>query len=52
MGDLTSLSAEAIASAMSDYRTGERQGTLMPRIAQGFSEAETRAIAAALGRGQ
>ena len=37
---------EAIAEAMRDYRTGARPATLMDRIAKGFSEEETQAIAA------
>lgn len=37
---------EAIAAAMREYRTGARPATLMDRIAKGFTEAESEAIAA------
>lgn len=39
--------AEIIA-AMAAFRSGERQGTIMGRIARGYSEEETAAIARAL----
>ena len=48
---LSNLSADEITAALAAYRSGKREGTLMPRLAQGFSEAEARAIAAAVGRG-
>lgn len=35
-----------IADAMIDYKTGKRPGTIMDRIAKGFSDDEIRAIAA------
>lgn len=47
---LDTLSADAIAAALAGFRTGARAGTVMPRIAKGFSEEESRAIAAALAR--
>ncbi len=34
-----------ITTAMSEYKSGTRKGTIMDRIAKGFSEEETRAIA-------
>ena len=34
-----------IASQMAAFKSGERKGTIMDRIAKGFSEEETRAIA-------
>jgi len=37
--------ADEIASQMAAFRSGERKGTIMDRIAKGFSEEETRAIA-------
>ncbi len=40
---------EEIVALMREYRAGERPATLMNRIARGFSEEETRAIAAWLG---
>lgn len=43
---LKGRSAADIAAAMADYKTGKRQGTIMDRIAKGFSEEETKAIAA------
>ena len=33
-------------SQMAAFKSGERKGTIMDRIAKGFSEEETRAIAA------
>jgi sulfide dehydrogenase cytochrome subunit len=39
----------AIAEAMRAYRTGERSGTVMNRIARGFSDEESAAIAAWIG---
>ncbi|MHB2166772.1 c-type cytochrome [Alsobacter sp. R-9] len=37
--------AADIASAMDAYRSGARAGTVMPRIAKGFTTDETEAIA-------
>jgi sulfide dehydrogenase cytochrome subunit len=37
--------AADIASAMAAFKSGERKGTIMDRIAKGFSEPETLAIA-------
>jgi cytochrome c553 len=34
------------ASQMAAFKSGERKGTIMDRIAKGFTEEETRAIAA------
>lgn len=48
--DLGRLSAQAIEDALAAYRSGARAGTVMPRIAKGFTESESRAIARALGR--
>jgi cytochrome c553 len=50
-GDIVALAgrpAAEIVAAMAAFRSGERQGTIMGRIARGYSEAETAAIAAAL----
>ena len=38
--------AAEIASQMAAFKSGERKGTIMDRIAKGFSDEETRAIAA------
>jgi len=43
---LEGRSAAEIATAMLDFRSGRRTGTVMDRIAKGFTEAETLAIAA------
>ncbi|GJE00609.1 c-type cytochrome [Methylobacterium isbiliense] len=40
--------ASDIAAALAAYRSGERPATVMTRIAKGFTEAESRAIAAYL----
>ena len=38
--------AAEIVSQMTAFKSGERKGTIMDRIAKGFSDQETRAIAA------
>ena len=43
---ITGRPAEEIVTAMQAFRKGERSATVMDRIAKGFSDAETRAIAA------
>lgn len=43
---LMGLSAASIEDAMSAWRSGARPATVMDRIAKGFSEDETKAIAA------
>lgn len=42
--------ASEIASAMDAFRSGGREATVMTRIAKGFSDDETRAIAAWLSK--
>ena len=42
---LAGLDRDAIVKAMQDFRSGQRAATVMDRIAKGFTEAETRAIA-------
>lgn len=42
---LRGSSAAEIAAAMTAFRTGARDATVMDRIAKGFSEPETQAIA-------
>jgi cytochrome c553 len=37
---------DAIARAMKDFRSGQRAGTVMDRIAKGFTDEEIQAIAA------
>ena len=43
---LAGLVRAAIAKAMQDFRSGARAGTVMDRIAKGFTDAEIQAIAA------
>jgi cytochrome c553 len=43
---LAGLDAAAIVRAMQDFRSGQRAGTVMDRIAKGFTDAEVQAIAA------
>jgi cytochrome c553 len=38
--------AAEIAAAMTEFKSGKRHGTIMDRIAKGFSDEETQAIAA------
>jgi cytochrome c553 len=40
----------AIVAAMQAFRTGQREATVMDRIAKGFTDEETRAIAAWVSR--
>lgn len=47
---LRGLTAAQIATAMLEFRAGERDATVMDRIARGFSEPEIAAIAAWLGQ--
>jgi len=46
---LHGLTADAIADKLIAYRSGELQGTLMNRLARGYTEAEIRMLARALG---
>jgi sulfide dehydrogenase cytochrome subunit len=43
---LKGRSAADIANAMTEFKAGKRQGTIMDRIAKGFSDEEIKAIAA------
>src|SRR5262249_54212444 len=43
---LTGLDQAAIVKAMQDFRAGTRTGTVMDRIAKGFTDTEIQAIAA------
>src|SRR3954452_5772551 len=43
---LNGRSAADVVSQMAAFKSGERKGTIMDRIAKGFSDEETRAIAA------
>ena len=43
---LAGMQAARIIEAMLAFRAGQRPGTIMPRIAKGFSEGEIAAIAA------
>ena len=43
---LSGLDKEAIVRAMQDFRSGRRTGTVMDRIAKGFTDDEIQAIAA------
>ena len=42
---INSLSKEGLLTAMRAFQTGEKQGTVMNRIAKGFDETELEAIA-------
>ncbi|KMO37712.1 hypothetical protein VQ02_12845 [Methylobacterium variabile] len=48
---LAGHSAEDIAASLAAFRTGARPATVMNRIAKGFSEPESRAIADWIARG-
>ena len=45
MPRLAGRATAEIVAAMREFRSGHRPGTVMDRIAKGFSEAETAAIA-------
>ena len=45
---LAGRDAAQITTAMTEFRTGKRPATVMDRIAKGFSDEETKAIAAFL----
>jgi cytochrome c553 len=47
---LQRMTAEEIATAVADFRSGARDATLMNRIAAGFTDAEIEAIAQWLAR--
>ena len=46
---LAGLSADEIADKLEAYRSGEAQGTLMNRLARGYTKDEIRQLAEALG---
>ena len=46
MPRLTGLDRAAILRAMQEFRSGQRAGTVMDRIAKGFTDEEIQAIAA------
>jgi cytochrome c553 len=45
MPSLAQLKRGEIVAAMAAFRSGAREATVMDRVAKGFSEAETEAIA-------
>jgi cytochrome c553 len=45
---INSLSKENFVAAMRAFQTGERQGTVMNRIAKGLDEADIEAVASSL----
>ncbi len=47
---LSGQTPESIVTAMQAFRMGQRQATVMDRIAKGFSDEETRAIADWVGQ--
>jgi len=50
MGAIDGRPAAEIASALAEYRSGKRPASVMSRIAKGFSEEESQAIAVYLSR--
>ena len=50
MGVIEGLPEAEIAAALAEYRSGARPASVMGRIAKGFSEDESRAIAAYLSK--
>lgn len=43
------MSADRIATIMAEFRDGKRPGTIMPKIAQGFTPAQIQLLANAFG---
>lgn len=50
MGAIDGRPETEIVEALAAYRSGERPASVMSRIAKGFSDEESRAIAAYLAR--
>ena len=50
MGAIDGMPEADIAAALAEYRSGARPASVMGRIAKGFSEDESRVIAAYLAR--
>jgi cytochrome subunit of sulfide dehydrogenase len=50
MPPLQNLAPDDIVAAMQAFRSGQRSATVMDRIAKGFTDEETRAIAAWVSR--
>lgn len=48
--DLARLDANAMADAMAQFRSGARSGTIMNRIAKGYSDEESRVLAIELAK--
>lgn len=48
--DLSVLSSTEIARHLHAFRSGEREGTVMPRLARGLDDADIEALATSLGR--
>lgn len=46
--DLARLDPASLSEAMAQFRSGARGGTIMNRIAKGYSDAESRALAVEL----
>ncbi|KAB1074391.1 c-type cytochrome [Methylobacterium planeticum] len=51
MQPISGRPAPEIAAALAEYRSGARPATVMNRIAKGFTEAESQAIAAYFAQG-
>ena len=49
MPRLAGQPAGAIAKALTDFKTDQRKGTIMNRIAKGYSDADLQAVAQYLG---
>lgn len=52
MPSLSNLSGAQIAEALRDYASGERRGTIMPRLAPALSEADIASLATWFGRAE
>lgn len=46
---INNLSAAKILSTLQEYKSGERQGTVMPQLAKGYSDEQLEIIANQLG---
>jgi sulfide dehydrogenase cytochrome subunit len=45
MPPLAGMKADVMLAALADYRSGRRQGTVMPQIVKGYTEEQLRLIA-------
>jgi sulfide dehydrogenase cytochrome subunit len=50
MPKINDLTHEQIRKSLMDYKSGERQGTIMPQLAKGYTDEQINVIALVLGK--